>query len=112
MDGTLVQDTVTVGSVKVYNQSFGAASQVSPSFAQSPSDGLAGLAFSTIADSHQLTLFENLMSYLAAPLFSFYMTRTQSRGSEVSSLLIRVSGLTVVAKGLLWRYRSVESQRG
>ena len=84
MDGTLAQDTVTVGSLKVRNQFFGAAKQVSASFAQSPSDGLAGLAFGTIANSHQLTLFENLMSQLAAPLFSFYMTRTQPRGSEVS----------------------------
>lgn len=86
MSGKLAQDTVTVGSHEVSNQYFGAVEAVSQNFANAPNDGLAGLAFSTIANSQKPTLFENLVSQsqLVAPLFSFYMTRTKPRGSEVS----------------------------
>ena len=84
MTGTLAQDTVTVGDLEVYNQSLGAVRDLSASFSESPNDGLSGLAFGTIASSRKPTLFESLMPQLPAPMFSFYMTRQQPRGSEVS----------------------------
>lgn len=84
MSGTLAVDTVAIGSLKVFNQYFGAVQSVSENFADSPNDGLAGLAFGTIANSHNLTFFENLIPQLQAPLFSVYMTRKQVHGAEVS----------------------------
>ena len=77
-------DTVSVGPLKVYNQTIGAVQSLSQSFADSPNDGLAGMAFGTIANSNKSTFFENLIPQLAAPLFSVYMTRKQVHGSEVS----------------------------
>ena len=85
----LAVDTVSVGPLKVYNQSIGAVQSVSESFANSPNAGLAGMAFGTISNSHEPTFFENLIPQLAAPLFSVYMTRAQVHGSEVSSPLCR-----------------------
>ena len=84
MEGTLARDTVSLGQLKVYNQSFGAVSSVSDNFAYAPNDGLVGMAFGTISNSQQPTFFENVIPQLAAPLFSVYMTRGQPRGSEVS----------------------------
>ncbi|KAF8554181.1 acid protease [Imleria badia] len=81
--GTLAEDTVAIGPFKVYNQSFGAVQSVSENFANSPNDGLAGMAFGTIANSHKPTFFENLIPQLRAPLFSVYLTRNQVRGSEI-----------------------------
>ena len=84
VSGTLAEDTVSIGPFKVYNQSFGAVQSVSENFANSPNDGLAGMAFGTIANSHKPTFFENLIPQLQAPLFSVYLTRNKVRGSEVS----------------------------
>lgn len=84
VSGMLAQDTVSLGPLQAHNQSIGAVRSVSQNFANSPNDGLAGLAFSTIASSRQPTVFENLIPQLAAPLFSFYLTRNKVGGSEVS----------------------------
>ncbi|KAH0827842.1 aspartic peptidase domain-containing protein [Lanmaoa asiatica] len=83
VSGTLAVDTVAIGPFKVPNQYFGAVQLVSENFADSPNDGLAGLAFGTIANSRNLTFFENLIPQLEAPLFSVFMTRTQVHGSEI-----------------------------
>ncbi|KAG8213872.1 aspartic peptidase domain-containing protein [Butyriboletus roseoflavus] len=83
MSGTLAMDMVAIGALEVFNQYFGAVQSVSENFADSPNDGLAGLAFGTIANSHNLTFFENLIPQLQAPLFSVYMTRTQVHGAEI-----------------------------
>lgn len=84
MNGTFVTDTVKIGPLEVYNQTFGAASSVSDNFVDSPSDGIVGLAFPALAHSSNPTFLQNLFPLLAAPLFSFYLARTQARGSEVS----------------------------
>ncbi|KAN0091121.1 Aspartic peptidase domain containing protein [Tylopilus felleus] len=83
VSGMLAQDTVSLGPLQAHNQSIGAVRSVSQNFANSPNDGLAGLAFSTIASSRQPTVFENLIPQLAAPLFSFYLTRNKVGGSEI-----------------------------
>ncbi|KIL00723.1 hypothetical protein PAXRUDRAFT_129223 [Paxillus rubicundulus Ve08.2h10] len=93
VSGTLASDTVSIGPFNVTNQYFGAVDSVSANFAQSPNDGLAGLAFSTISNSHQPTFFENLISqgFVQAPLFSVYLTRGQIQGSEICFGCIDVS---------------------
>lgn len=85
--GTLATDVVSVGSLAVSNQAFGAASRESDDFNDSPNDGLMGLAFGTIAQSKKPTFFENLIEAktVAAPLFSVHLSRNQATGSEVST---------------------------
>ncbi|KIJ68155.1 hypothetical protein HYDPIDRAFT_25599 [Hydnomerulius pinastri MD-312] len=85
VSGTVAYDTVSAGSFTVTNQYFGAVSSVSSNFAQAPNSGLAGLAFSTIANDGKPTFFENLMSQgsVEAPLFSVYLTRDEPKGSEI-----------------------------
>lgn len=86
VSGTLASDTVSIGSLTVPGQYFGAVSRVSDDFNDSPNDGLIGLAFGTIAQSKKPTFFENLIENkkVAAPLFSVHLTRNQASGSEVS----------------------------
>lgn len=85
VSGTLAQDRVAIGSLVVDGQYFGAVNEESQDFADSPNDGLIGMAFSSIASSGQPTFFENLISSnkVAAPLFSVHLTRGQSRGSQM-----------------------------
>ncbi|KAJ3499805.1 hypothetical protein NLJ89_g10055 [Agrocybe chaxingu] len=81
----LAKDVVSIQSLSVQNQAFGAASRVSDDFNGYPNSGLLGLAFSTIAASKQPTFFENLIrnKQLAAPIFSVYLARNEESGSEV-----------------------------
>jgi len=72
--GDVGTDTVTVGSTVVQNQAVELASTVAPSFvSDTASDGLLGLAFSsinTVQPQSQLTFSENAESSLEAPLFT------------------------------------------
>lgn len=96
--GTLVADQVTIANLKVENQSFGAVSQVSQDFNNSPSDGLIGMAFGTIASSKRPTFFENLiMANKVQPFFSVYLTRGQESGSEVSLIKKTVIVMLLIA---------------
>ncbi|KAH7910588.1 acid protease [Hygrophoropsis aurantiaca] len=85
VSGTLARDTVSVGSLTATTQYFGAVNQVSDDFNETPSDGLVGLAFGSIASSGRPTFFETLMSQgsVAAPLFSVFLERKQMHGSEI-----------------------------
>ncbi|KAG9316596.1 acid protease [Chiua virens] len=100
VNGTLARDTVAMGHLVVPNQTFGVVDEVSLNFDESPSDGLAGLAFSTIARSQQPTFFENVMPQLDAPLFSVFMTRAQVHGSEILFGGIDVS--KVIEEAVTW----------
>jgi hypothetical protein len=81
----LVEDVVSMQGLAIHNQSFGAVSTESSDFRDSPSDGLLGMAFGSIAASGQTPFFENLIETktVAQPLFSVYLTRLQTSGSEV-----------------------------
>ena len=71
--GNVYKDHVTVGSLTVPQQAVEAASQVSSEFEQDPSDGLMGLAFSsinTVQPQPQLTWFDNIKGQLDQPLFA------------------------------------------
>lgn len=72
--GTVYQDTVTIGGLTASAQAVEAASQVSKSFTrESSTDGLVGLAFSSINNvkpQQQTTFFDTVKSSLASPLFT------------------------------------------
>ncbi|KAG8983794.1 hypothetical protein FRB90_005765, partial [Tulasnella sp. 427] len=61
VSGVLAQDRVSVGTLVVDNQYFGAVDQESDDFNDEPNDGLIGMAFSSVATSGQPTFFENLI---------------------------------------------------
>ncbi|EJD41539.1 acid protease [Auricularia subglabra TFB-10046 SS5] len=83
--GSLGRDTVTIAGQTVTNQYFGLVNNPSSDFLGTPSSGLIGMAFSSIASSGQPTFFENLMAQNSAiaPFFSVYLTRKQPSGSQV-----------------------------
>ncbi|KAF2129606.1 Asp-domain-containing protein [Dothidotthia symphoricarpi CBS 119687] len=76
--GTVGTDTVTIGGVKVENQTVELANKVSQSFVQDTNtDGLVGLAFSSLntvndgtKSTPQKTFFDNVMPTLDLPVFT------------------------------------------
>ncbi|CEJ82859.1 Putative Endothiapepsin [[Torrubiella] hemipterigena] len=71
--GDVYFDTVTVGGLTVTNQAVESAQQVSSQFANGDSDGLLGLAFSslnTVSPDKQKTWFDNVTPQLDSPLFT------------------------------------------
>ena len=83
--GTLAVDTVSVAGVSVKQQYFGVVNRPSDDFKGTPSSGLIGMAFSSIATSGKPTFFENLLAQkrLAQSVFSVHLTRTRETGSQV-----------------------------
>jgi hypothetical protein len=82
--GTTATDTVTIAGATVQNQTFGVVYRESQEFQESRNDGLLGMAFGTIAQSREPTLFETmiLQGKVAWPCFSIHLARRQS-GSEM-----------------------------
>ncbi|QKX54144.1 uncharacterized protein TRUGW13939_01228 [Talaromyces rugulosus] len=72
--GVVYTDSVTVGNVTATSQAVEAATTVSSSFASdTDSDGLLGLAFSsinTVKPQSQKTFYANVMDSLASPVFA------------------------------------------
>ncbi|QRW12729.1 aspartyl protease [Ceratobasidium sp. AG-Ba] len=80
--GPIFSDTVMVAGLTVPRQCFSAVTAESDSFAQDPSDGLMGLAFSSISQIGQPTFPENLKSagMVKSNVFAFKLAPT---GSEL-----------------------------
>ena len=71
--GDVYADTVSVGDTTVTAQAVEAAATVSQQFVQDESDGLLGLAFSsinTVSPDKQKTFFDNAAGDLESPLFT------------------------------------------
>ncbi|EJD40428.1 acid protease [Auricularia subglabra TFB-10046 SS5] len=81
--GSLAVDTVSIAGVTVKEQYFGVVNRPSNDFKGTPSSGLIGMAFSSIATSGKPTFFENAIAGGLSPFFSVHLTRGAVRGSEV-----------------------------
>ncbi|GAM83863.1 hypothetical protein ANO11243_018530 [Dothideomycetidae sp. 11243] len=71
--GVVYADTVVIGGVTATSQAVEAATSISSSFVQDPSDGLVGLAFSsinTVTPDQATTFFDTVSSSLASALFT------------------------------------------
>jgi hypothetical protein len=74
--GVCGTDTVTVGGTTVEGQCVELAETVSSTFLSDASDGLIGMAFSsinTVQPQQQSTFFDNAQSSLDSPLFAAYL---------------------------------------
>lgn len=82
-----MKDVVSVAGLTVADQAFISVNNKSDEFNRQPNDGLIGMAFGSIAQSHQPTFFENLIKErkLAAPHFSVHLSRHEEKGSSVRS---------------------------
>ncbi|KAG8753205.1 Type I transmembrane sorting receptor [Ceratobasidium sp. 428] len=80
--GPIFADTVTVAGLTVKDQFLSAVTAESDSFAQDPSDGLMGLAFSSISNMGKPTPIENMKSagIIESATFAFKLAST---GSEL-----------------------------
>ncbi|KAL8346163.1 hypothetical protein RB598_000186 [Gaeumannomyces tritici] len=69
--GKVYTDVVNIGGVSFKNQAVETASRISSSFTQGDSDGLVGLAFSsinTVSPRTQKTFFDNVKASLSSPV--------------------------------------------
>jgi aspergillopepsin I len=74
--GSVGTDTVTVGGTTVQGQAVELAKTVSSAFVSDASDGLLGLAFSsinTVSPKQQDTFFDNAQEGLDSPIFCAYL---------------------------------------
>jgi aspergillopepsin I len=74
--GSVVTDTVNVGSIQVKNQAVELAERVSGTFIMDKTDGLLGLAFqkiNQIKPDPQKTFFENALPQLSNPVFTVHL---------------------------------------
>jgi len=74
--GVCGTDTVVIGGTTVKKQVVELANKVSTAFVQDQSDGLVGLAFSsinTVTPTQAKTFFDNAQSSLDSPLFAAYL---------------------------------------
>ncbi|KAG8697413.1 Type I transmembrane sorting receptor [Ceratobasidium sp. 395] len=80
--GPIYSDTVTVAGLSATGQYFSPVTSESSSFSSDPSDGIMGLAFSSISSIGAPTYIENLYSQgkISSPTFGF---RLASSGSEL-----------------------------
>ncbi|BGP00205.1 Cathepsin D [Rhodotorula toruloides ATCC 204091] len=75
--GFLARDVVQLGGQSIPKQIFALADTSAPVVESLPSDGICGLAFSTIATSGAPTVFENAITekIVSNPYFGFYLQR-------------------------------------
>ncbi|KAJ1300404.1 hypothetical protein OPQ81_005224 [Rhizoctonia solani] len=78
--GPVYTDNVSAGGLSVTNQSFSAVTSESSSFSEDPSDGIMGLAFSSISTIGAPTFIENLASQgaVSSSVFSMFLASNNS----------------------------------
>jgi len=84
MSGFLSTDMVSIGPMKIRDQTFGeATSQPGNVFVQEPADGICGLGFMKISSSGVVPVFDNMVKQglVEKPVFSFYLNRDTSKSS-------------------------------
>lgn len=84
--GSVGTDTVSLGGLSVAKQYFGVVNICSQQFVQQSYSGILGFAFSSIAQTKQPTVVENLIAEgkLSSKEFSFYLARGGASGSELT----------------------------
>ncbi|CAG2119237.1 unnamed protein product, partial [Medioppia subpectinata] len=85
--GFLSTDTLTIGSVKVVNQTFAETTQESSTtFVFAQFDGILGLAFQQDAIDNVVPPFYNMLAQglLAKPVFSVYLNRNTTTGGQTT----------------------------
>ncbi|KAH9910842.1 acid protease [Amylocystis lapponica] len=80
VSGPIYSDTVKVGTVTVTNQTFSAVTSLPGAFANSPEDGIVGLAYPEISNLNASTFFENAyqQGVVAQNDFAFKLTKGDS----------------------------------
>uniref|UniRef100_UPI00358FD941 cathepsin D-like n=1 Tax=Myxine glutinosa TaxID=7769 RepID=UPI00358FD941 len=81
LEGFMSKDVVTIGNLSVVGQRFGeAVQQPGITFLLAYFDGIAGLAFPSLAVAGATPLFDNMMAQglLPRPVFSFYLNRDRN----------------------------------
>ena len=84
--GTVIQDTVTVGGLSVQQFGFGSMTNLSPAFGNFKADGTLGFAWPALSINRLPTFFNELYfnGGVAQNLISFYLTdRPNAAGSEL-----------------------------
>ncbi|NXO31921.1 CATD protein, partial [Cisticola juncidis] len=90
LSGFLSQDTVTLGDLKILDQTFGEATkQPGITFIAAKFDGILGLGFPKISVDNVVPVFDNLMKQhlIEKNIFSFYLNRDPS-GEPGGELLL------------------------
>ncbi|KAL0573987.1 hypothetical protein V5O48_007956 [Marasmius crinis-equi] len=82
VSGPLYADTVTVAGIKATGQVFSPVTTLSPAFADEKIDGILGLAFPSIAQTHSSPFLNTAVSQKAVPNGSFGFKLANS-GSEL-----------------------------
>ncbi|NXL78167.1 CATD protein, partial [Leptocoma aspasia] len=81
LSGFLSQDVVTIGDLKIQNQTFGEATkQPGLTFVAAKFDGIMGMGYRRIAVNDVIPVFDNIMSQqlVEKNMFSFYLNRNPS----------------------------------
>jgi len=110
--GNVYTDSVSVGGVTVSNQAVEAAKKISSEFQQDPSDGLLGLAFSsinTVEPKQQNTFFKNAEASLKSPVFVADL-RHQADGTytfgEIPSAASGIKYVDVETTNGFWEFKT------
>ncbi|CAG8657176.1 6419_t:CDS:1, partial [Dentiscutata heterogama] len=88
--GISATDTFNIAGFTIKNQTFGLSDVVSSDFADSPFDGILGLALDSLSSLHAKTPFQNLIDHgdVKSPVFSFVLGSLQDGTNRTGNELI------------------------
>ncbi|XP_029909168.1 gastricsin-like [Myripristis murdjan] len=85
--GVFGYDTVNVGGIVIQNQEIGlSTNEPGQNFVVAKFDGILGLSYPSISAGGETPVMDNMISQnlLQANIFSFYLSRNEQQGSELS----------------------------